>query len=43
MYLNKSDRPYEDVWLMNELAWARMKLKREIREELALEDELNEV
>ena len=42
MYLNKSDRPYEDVWLMNELAWARMKLKREIREELTLEDELNE-
>ena len=42
MYLNKGDRPYEDVWLMNELAWARMKLKREIREDMALEDELND-
>jgi hypothetical protein len=41
MYLNKGDRPYEEVWLMNELAWARMKLKREIREEME-EDELDE-
>ena len=41
MCLNKDDRPYEEVRLMNELAWARMKLKREIREEME-KDELDE-
>ena len=34
MYLNKVDRPYEETRLMSDLAWRRMKIKREIREEM---------